>query len=95
MDGLHRRAHRRVLRDPAEIRLMTRDRLRRTNDGYYGDGYWLIDNRTNGLVLGEQIARGVNIGYHLDAVEEWLRDMAKLRPVLSRLACRIRVGVLV
>ena len=61
---------------PPRSDLMTRDRLRRTNDGYYGDGYWLIDNRTNGLVLGEQIARGVNIGYHLDAVEEWLRDMA-------------------
>ena len=58
---------------------MTRDRVRRTNDGYYGDGYWLIDNRTNGLVLGEQIARGVNIGYHLDAVEEWQRDMAQGR----------------
>lgn len=78
---------------------MTRDRLRRTNDGYYGDGYWLIDNRTNGLVLGEQIARGVNIGYTSATTSMPSRSgcatWPKLRPVLSRLACRIRVGALV
>ncbi len=37
------------------------------------DGYWLIDISTGGLVLGEEITRGVRIGYDLDAVEEWLK----------------------
>jgi hypothetical protein len=37
-------------------------------------GYWLIDNSTGGLILGEQIAAGVDIGYDLDAVEGYLRD---------------------
>jgi hypothetical protein len=36
------------------------------------DGYWLIDADTGGLVIGEQIAPGVRIGYDLDAIEDWL-----------------------
>jgi hypothetical protein len=38
-----------------------------------GEGYWLIDISTGGLVLGEEITRGVRIGYELGAVEEWLK----------------------
>jgi hypothetical protein len=38
-----------------------------------GEGYWLIDISTGGLVLGEEITRGVRIGYDLGAVEEWLK----------------------
>ena len=40
------------------------------------DGYWLIDNSTNCLVIGEEIARGVRIGYTLDVIEDWLTKTA-------------------
>jgi hypothetical protein len=36
------------------------------------DSYWVIDNHTNILMLGQSVTRGVNIGYTLDAVESWL-----------------------
>jgi hypothetical protein len=36
------------------------------------DGYWLIDNSTGGLLVGEEVTRGVRIGYDLGVVEEWL-----------------------
>jgi hypothetical protein len=57
-------------------------RLRRLADkqGYrlqklYGDdGYWLSDISTRGLVIGEQTAAGVRIGYDLDVIEDWLCD---------------------
>ena len=35
-------------------------------------GYWLSDLSTGGLVIGECITRGVEIGYELDVIEEWL-----------------------
>ena len=46
-------------------------RVRKLRNGL---GYWLIDNSTGGLILGEQIAAGVDIGYDLDAVEQYLSD---------------------
>jgi hypothetical protein len=57
-------------------------RLRRLADqqGYRisklrnGDGYWLIDVDTGGLVIGEEVTRGVRIGYDLDVIEDWLCD---------------------
>jgi hypothetical protein len=44
-------------------------RLKKLRDG---DGYWLIDNDTNCLVMGHEITRGVRIGYGLDVIEEYL-----------------------
>ena len=40
------------------------------------DSYWLIDNSTNCLVIGEEIARGVRIGYTLDVIDDWLTKTA-------------------
>jgi hypothetical protein len=55
-------------------------RLRRLADkqGYRlhklrGDhGYWLSDVSTRGVLIGEQIAAGVRIGYDLGVIEDWL-----------------------
>jgi hypothetical protein len=38
------------------------------------EAYWLIDVATGGLVIGEQIAPGVNVGCDLDTVNDWLFD---------------------
>ena len=35
-------------------------------------GYFLFDTDHSGLVLGEQITAGVNIGCTLDDVQDWL-----------------------
>ncbi|SCX27225.1 hypothetical protein [Mycolicibacterium fluoranthenivorans] len=44
-------------------------KLRKLRDG---DGYWLIDNDTNVVVVGHAVARGCLIGYELDMIEEHL-----------------------
>ncbi|MGD9621985.1 MAG: hypothetical protein AB7G47_13195 [Mycolicibacterium sp.] len=44
-------------------------RLRKLRDD---DGYFLLDTDNCGLVLGEQITAGVNIGCSLDYVQDWL-----------------------
>jgi hypothetical protein len=46
-------------------------RLHKLRDG---GGYWLLTVNTGGLVIGQQIARGVNIGYDIGAIEDWLRE---------------------
>ena len=38
------------------------------------DGYWLIDRETGGVVGGEEVCRGVRVGYTLDAVEQFLES---------------------
>ena len=47
-------------------------RLRKLRDDR---GYWLIDLST-GLIIGDQIARGVDIGYDLDVIDDWLNKSA-------------------
>lgn len=55
-------------------------RLRRLADkqGYRlhklrsGNGYWLLDLDTNGLIIGEQVTAGVCIGYDLAVIQNWL-----------------------
>ena len=35
-------------------------------------GFWLFDNAINCLVIGQEITRGVRIGYDLDVFGEYL-----------------------
>ena len=48
-------------------------RLRKLRDDR---GYWLIDPSTGGLIIGDQITRGVDIGYDLDVIDDWLNKSA-------------------
>jgi len=46
-------------------------RIRKLSDDA---GYWLIDTATNSLVIGDQITHGVDIGFDLDTIEQYLSD---------------------
>ena len=48
-------------------------RLRKLRDDR---GYWLIDLSTGGLVIGDQITRGVDVGSDLDVIDDWLNKSA-------------------